>query len=38
MEKDYKFNKPGLDIQPWNDKVNTMEIIDPFGNRLTFNG
>ncbi|QNK64461.1 VOC family protein [Pedobacter sp. PAMC26386] len=38
IEKNYKFNKPGLETQPWNNQVYCMEVIDPFGNRLTFNG
>ncbi|HEV7621855.1 MAG TPA: glyoxalase superfamily protein, partial [Flavisolibacter sp.] len=29
MNKDYMFNRPGCDEE-------CMEIIDPFGNRLTF--
>jgi catechol 2,3-dioxygenase-like lactoylglutathione lyase family enzyme len=33
-DKDYKFNKPGLEKSPW-DTV-CMEVIDPFGNKLLF--
>ena len=32
--KDYKYNRPGLDIAPYGAKV--MVTIDPFGNRLRF--
>ena len=34
IEKDYKHNKPGLEMAPWNSL--TMEVIDPFGNKLLF--
>jgi catechol 2,3-dioxygenase-like lactoylglutathione lyase family enzyme len=37
-EKGYKFNRPGLESVPWDQNVRSMEVIDPFGNRLTFNG
>lgn len=30
--KRYKYLRPGIEIAPWNAK--TMELIDPFGNRL----
>lgn len=30
----YLYNKPGLEIAPWN--ALTMEVIDPFGNKLLF--
>jgi len=33
--KDYKYYKPSIEIAPWNAK--TMELIDPFGNKLLFN-
>ncbi|MEP7277496.1 MAG: glyoxalase superfamily protein [Bacteroidota bacterium] len=32
--KDYRYNKPGLQKTPWN--VLTLEVIDPFGNKLVF--
>ncbi|MHA4896286.1 glyoxalase superfamily protein [Pedobacter sp. PWIIR3] len=38
LEKAYKFNRPGLENVPWNPEVWSMEVIDPFGNRLSFNG
>lgn len=34
-QKDYKYNRPGIEIAPWHAKV--MEVIDPFSNRLRFN-
>lgn len=34
LGKDYKYNRPGLDIAPYGAKV--MYTIDPFGNRLRF--
>jgi catechol 2,3-dioxygenase-like lactoylglutathione lyase family enzyme len=38
IDKNYKFNKPGLG-RPFYDKSSyEMEVIDPFGNRLTFTG
>ncbi|MEO6231446.1 MAG: glyoxalase superfamily protein [Ferruginibacter sp.] len=38
IEKDYKYNKPGISKAFWDKDVYTMEVIDPSGNRLTFNG
>ena len=35
IEKNYKFNKPGLEKSFYGTWL--MEVIDPFGNRLTFN-
>lgn len=35
LAKDYKYFKPSIEIAPWNAK--TMELIDPFGNKLLFN-
>jgi hypothetical protein len=35
IENNYEFNRPGLEksfYETW-----SMEVIDPFGNRLTFN-
>ncbi|MEO6315229.1 MAG: glyoxalase superfamily protein [Chitinophagaceae bacterium] len=34
QEKDYRYMKPGLEKAPWN--ALTMEVIDPFGNKLLF--
>jgi catechol 2,3-dioxygenase-like lactoylglutathione lyase family enzyme len=33
--KNYKYNRPGLEEAPW--EALTMEVIDPFNNRLLFN-
>ncbi|OOQ58608.1 glyoxalase superfamily protein [Mucilaginibacter pedocola] len=35
--KNYKYYNPGLEKAGWNPDVLTMEVGDPFGNRLTFN-
>lgn len=37
-EKKYKYNKPGIEKAFWNSNVKSMEVTDPFGNRLTFTG
>ena len=34
-QKNYRYNRPNIEIAPWNAKV--MEVIDPFSNRLRFN-
>ncbi len=34
IAKNYPFNRPGLETAPWH--ALTMEVIDPFGNRLLF--
>lgn len=38
LDKKYKFMRPGLGKTAWNPKLLCMEVIDPFGNRLTFTG
>jgi len=38
LAKNYKYNAPGIEKAFWSQKVNCMEVIDPFGNRLTFTG
>ena len=35
LAKDYMYNKPGLELTPWNALAFT--VIDPFGNQLFFN-
>jgi hypothetical protein len=35
-DKNYKYNHPGLEVPPWNEKEIMMTVHDPFGNRLTF--
>lgn len=32
-DKNYQYNRPGLKLQPWGLE---MQVIDPFGNRLSF--
>ncbi len=34
IAKEYKYNKPGLEISPWDKYTYTMELIDPFNNRI----
>ena len=34
IQKDYRYMKPGLEKAPWD--ALTMEVIDPFGNKLLF--
>ena len=38
LDKKYKFMNPGIGKTPWNPKTLCMEVIDPFGNRLTYTG
>ncbi len=33
-KKKYNYNRPGLEVAPWN--ALTMEVVDPFGNKLLF--
>ena len=35
LENKYAFNRPALEVSEWNSL--TMEVPDPFGNRLLFN-
>ena len=35
IEKKYNYNRPGLEIAPWNAK--TVTVSDPFGNQIVFN-
>lgn len=37
LSKPYKFNRPGLEKTLWKPKNLCMDVIDPFGNRLSFN-
>jgi catechol 2,3-dioxygenase-like lactoylglutathione lyase family enzyme len=36
IEKNYKYNRPALDIPFYDENALEMTAIDPFGNRLTF--
>lgn len=38
FQKKYKFMNPGIGKTPWSRETLCMEVIDPFGNRLTFTG
>lgn len=35
LDKNYSYNRPGLDTAPWS--ALCMTVIDPFGNKLMFN-
>jgi len=34
--KNYKYNRPGINIPEWNPDAIVVCVIDPFGNRLFF--
>jgi catechol 2,3-dioxygenase-like lactoylglutathione lyase family enzyme len=34
-QKDYRYQRPGIEAAPWNAKL--IELTDPFGNRLRMN-
>jgi hypothetical protein len=34
LNKQYKFNRPGLENRPWNPKTLCMDVVDPFGNTI----
>lgn len=36
--KDYTYNKPGLNHPFWNEEIWCMEVIDPFSNKIIFTG
>jgi len=38
LDKNYTFMRPGIETIPWNPDVYSMEVIDPFGNKLVFTG
>lgn len=38
LAKDYKYNRPGIDKSFYDATKWCMQVIDPFGNRLTFYG
>ena len=35
-QKDYKYNKPGIENPFWNPEISCMEVTDPFGNKIVF--
>lgn len=37
LEKNYKFNRPGLERVEWDLNTLEMTVIDPFSNRIIFN-
>jgi len=36
IDKQYKYNRPGLEVPFWNAKQIMVTVIDPVGNRITF--
>jgi catechol 2,3-dioxygenase-like lactoylglutathione lyase family enzyme len=36
IDKDYKYNRPGIYVPFWDEGALEMTVHDPFGNRLTF--
>ncbi|MDN5284044.1 MAG: hypothetical protein JWR38_318 [Mucilaginibacter sp.] len=36
IDKQYKYNRPGLEVPEWNPKAISVTVYDPFGNRITF--
>jgi len=36
IEKNYKYNKPGLEKAFWDENTLTMDVVDPFNNRILF--
>ena len=38
LDKKFKFMRPGIERTSWDASTLCMEVIDPFGNRLTFTG
>lgn len=37
-QKDYKYNKPGIEKAFWSREIRCVEVIDPFGNKIVFTG
>ncbi|WP_447642159.1 MULTISPECIES: glyoxalase superfamily protein [Chitinophagaceae] len=38
IDKNYRYNRPGLEDAFWDPNIKVLEVIDPFGNRITFTG
>lgn len=38
LSKNYPYNRPGLEEAFWDSNIKIVEVIDPFGNRITFTG
>ncbi|OON67128.1 glyoxalase superfamily protein [Hymenobacter sp. CRA2] len=36
QQQEYRYNRPSLHAPDWNPQALEMEVVDPFGNRLTF--
>lgn len=37
LDKQYKYNRPGLERVEWDNAILEMTVIDPFFNRIIFN-
>jgi len=37
-DKNYRYNRPGLEKAFWDTNIKTVSVIDPFGNRIMFTG
>lgn len=37
LDKQYKYNRPGLGVVEWDNAILEMTVIDPFSNRIIFN-
>lgn len=35
LAKNYRYNRPGIETTPWHSRC--VDVIDPFGNRISFN-
>ena len=38
IAKNYKYNRPGIEKAFYDPEILSMQVIDPFGNRITFTG
>lgn len=36
IDKNYKYNRPGLEKAFWDENTLTMDVVDPFNNQLLF--
>ncbi|WP_316834563.1 glyoxalase superfamily protein [Pedobacter nutrimenti] len=36
LDKEYKYNRPGIMVPEWNDNEILVTVHDPFGNRISF--
>lgn len=38
IQKNYKYNKPGIEKAFWDETIYYVEVVDPFGNKIIFTG